>query len=329
MRRTLLFGLKIAISAALLFWAFRSVDLGALRGHFARLDAAWVVLAVLALLVQLGVAGLRWAKIAGQLGFSFPVPRAIRFSTIAAFFNQALPSTIGGDAMRVWLLGRTDRHWKKAIYSVVVDRIAGVAFLALVVAACLPWSSDRILAPEGRLAVLAIGLGGVAAFPAILIGGWWRPRGLLARWRLPRMAFEIAAVARGALFGRRSMALIAVCSIVVHLLTVASALSLARAIAIAPNALDFLFLIPPVMLVAMIPISVGGWGIREGAMVVAFGYAGMEPSQALAVSVLMGCAGLVVGAIGGTIWLAERRPQQGRTPAAAARTLPGDSGPHA
>ena len=87
-----------------------------------------------------------------------------------------------------------------------------------------------------------------------------------------------------------------------------SAWSLACAIAIAPNALDFLFLIPPVMLVAMIPISVGGWGIREGAMVVAFGYAGMEQSQALAVSVLLGGSSLTIGAVGGAIWIAERNP---------------------
>ena len=195
MRRTFLFALKIAISAALLYWAFRSVDLAALRGHFARLDPFWVGLAIVALLAQIAVAGLRWARITSELDLALPARRAIRFSAVAAFFNQALPSTIGGDAMRVWLLGRTDRHWKKAIYSVVVDRVAGVAFLALIVAACLPWSVERILAPEGKLAVLVIGLGGVAAFPAILIVGSWRTDGSLATWRLPRMAIEIARIA--------------------------------------------------------------------------------------------------------------------------------------
>jgi hypothetical protein len=64
----------------------------------------------------------------------------------------------------------------------------------------------------------------------------------------------------------------------------------------------------------MVPISVGGWGIREGVMVVAFGYAGMEQSQALAVSVLLGGTMLVLGAMGGVIWIAQRG-QAPRTPA--------------
>lgn len=322
MRRTLLFAIKIAISAALLYWAFRSVDLAALRGHFERLDVLWAALAVGALLVQIGFAGIRWTCIANQLELAVTPQRASRFTLIAAFFNQALPSTIGGDAMRVWLVGRTDRRWKQAIYSVLVDRVAGVGYLALIVALCLPWSLERILAPEGRFAILAIGLGGVAAFPVILILGGWRPRGALADWRLSRLAFEIAAAARRALFGRHSGPLVAGCSIVVHFLTVFSAWSLARAIAISPNALDFLILIPPVMLIAMVPISVGGWGIREGAMVIAFGYAGMEQSQALAVSVLMGAAGLLVGAIGGAVWLSERRPGRAAVATGAPETKP-------
>jgi hypothetical protein len=62
------------------------------------------------------------------------------------------------------------------------------------------------------------------------------------------------------------------------------------------------------MLISMIPISIGGWGIRESAMMVAFGYAGIESSQALTVSVLLGVGTLAVGMVGGVIWLAERNP---------------------
>lgn len=308
MRRRILLAVKLAISGGLLYWAFRSVDLAAVAGHFARLDVAWVAAALAALGLQIVLAGQRWAWIATKLGAALPSGRGIRFSAIAAFFNQALPSTVGGDAMRIWLLGRIERLWKIAIYSVIVDRIAGVGFLAAVVAACLPWSLALIAAPAGRAAVLAIGLGGVAALPIVLILGAMTPGPRLAAWRIVRVAFEIAAGARAALLGRARGPAIATLSILIHLLTVAAAWCLARAIALAPDPLDVLILIPPVMLIAMIPISVGGWGIREGAMVVAFGYAGMEPSQALAVSVLIGASSLLIGAVGGAIWIAERGP---------------------
>lgn len=308
MRRWILLALKIGISAGLLYWASRSVDLGAVAGHFARLDAVWVALALAALAAQIAVAGQRWSWIAAKLGAALPARRAIRYSLVAAFFNQALPSTVGGDAMRVWLLGRADRQWKRAIYSVFVDRAAGVGFLAVVVAACLPWSLELIAAPEGRVAVMLIGLGGVAGLVAGLALGFATPGPRLAAWRFARLLFEIAAAARAALLDRARGPGIAVLSVLIHVLTVVAAWCLARAIALSPNALNMLILIPPVMLISMIPLSIGGWGIREGAMVVAFGYAGIEPSQALAVSVLLGISTLAVAATGGAIWLAERNP---------------------
>jgi len=311
MRRWILLALKLGISGGLLYWAFRSVDLAAVAGHFARIDAAWIAAALAGLGVQIAVAGQRWAWIATRLGATLPGGRAIRYSAVAAFFNQALPSTVGGDAMRVWLLGRADRNWKLAIYSVIVDRIAGVGFLAAVVAACLPWSLELIAAPAGRATVFVIGLGGVAGLIVGLLLGFVRLRGRLADLRVVRFVFEIAGAARRALLDRSRGIGIAALSIIIHLLTVWAAWCLARAIALAPDALNMLILIPPVMLISMIPISIGGWGIREGAMVVAFGYAGIEPSQALAVSVLLGGSTLVVGIVGGAIWIAERNPALG------------------
>jgi uncharacterized membrane protein YbhN (UPF0104 family) len=308
MRRWIVLAMKLAISGGLLYWAFRSVDLAAVASHFARIDAAWIATALAVLAVQIAVAGQRWAWIADKLGAPLPGARAVRYSAIAAFFNQALPSTVGGDAMRVWLLGRGDRHWKRAIYSVIVDRIAGVGFLAAIVAACLPWSLDLIAAPAGRSAVFVIGLGGVAGIAAGLVLGGLRPGERIAAWRPVRFAIEIAQAARTALVDRSRGVAIAALSIVIHFLTVGAVWCLARSIAPAPNALNMLILIPPVMLISMIPVSIGGWGIREGAMVVAFGYAGVEPSQALAVSVLFGGSSLVMGAVGGALWIAERKP---------------------
>ena len=59
----------------------------------------------------------------------------------------------------------------------------------------------------------------------------------------------------------------------------------------------------PVVLIAIIPVSIAGWGIREGAMVAAFGYAGLTPGDGLMVSLLYGAAYLVIGVIGGLVWL--------------------------
>lgn len=325
MRRWILLALKLAISGALLYWAFRSVDLAAVGGYFARINAFWVGLALSAFAAQVALAGLRWSAIVTRLGGALPAGRGFRYSMIAVFFNQALPSTVGGDAMRAWLLGRQDRRWKLAIYSVIVDRVVGVGFLAVVVALCLPWSLALIAAPAGRAAVLVIGLGGVAALPVVLLLGGLTLGPRLAGWRVVRTVFEMAAAVRAVLLGRKSWLPVAALSVAIHFLTVGAAWSLARAIALNPDALNFLILIPPVILISMVPISVGGWGIREGVMVVAFGYAGMEQSQALAVSVLLGGTMLVLGAIGGLIWIGQR----GHAPRGTAPGEPASGKTHA
>ena len=70
------------------------------------------------------------------------------------------------------------------------------------------------------------------------------------------------------------------------------------------------FLVPPVILVTVIPISIAGWGLREGAMVAAFGYAGLAPGDGLIVSLLFGAGYLVMGVLGGLIWIATSGRQE-------------------
>jgi hypothetical protein len=66
-----------------------------------------------------------------------------------------------------------------------------------------------------------------------------------------------------------------------------------------------LFLVPPVVLIATIPVSIAGWGVRESAMVLAFSYAGLVESDGLIISIIFGAMTFVVGAIGGIIWIAS------------------------
>ena len=59
------------------------------------------------------------------------------------------------------------------------------------------------------------------------------------------------------------------------------------------------------MLIATIPVSIAGWGVRESAMVLAFSYAGLAESDGLIVSILFGAASLAIGGIGGIVWVAS------------------------
>ena len=99
------------------------------------------------------------------------------------------------------------------------------------------------------------------------------------------------------------LSVITVVSIVSHFMTAICAWCAARAVGADLSLLYSLFLVLPVALISIVPISIAGWGLRESAMVAAFAYAGLPQSDGLVVSILFGVSYLALGAIGGVIWV--------------------------
>ena len=302
MRRPLLLLLKAAISILLLYISLRAVNLGVLGERLSRFEPGWIAAALALLAGQVVLLALRWRAIVTLCGVNLARTAALRISFIALFFNQVLPSTVGGDAARIWLLARRGGGWASATYSVLIDRIAGVFALALVVIACLPWTLSLIHDPIARALLLLIGCGAVAgAFVFMAIGILrWR---LLDRWALTRHMVEVSRIAWRLCRSWHSVALVGAASFAIHLLTISAAWCIVQSVAASAGFALLLFLIPPVLLVATIPVSIAGWGVREGSMVVAFAYAGLAQSDGLIVSVLIGLATFALGAIGGIVWI--------------------------
>jgi uncharacterized membrane protein YbhN (UPF0104 family) len=303
MRRALSFLAKAAISALLLYLSLRRVNLDSLGQRLSELDWRWIGAVFVTMAVQVSFNALRWRDIAGVCGARLRAMTALGYTFIGQFFSQVLPSTVGGDAVRIWLLARGGAGWPTAIYSVLIDRVIGVAALAMLVALCLPWTLVLVQDPVARAALVVIGFGALAAavvflglgMPSLtLMERWWPTRHLAAASRL---AWKLC---------RSSVALrVVVIAIAVHLLTVLSAWAAARAAHASIDIVQTLFVVLPVILVSTIPISIAGWGVRESAMVMAFSYAGLAESDGLIVSIVYGATTLAIGAAGGIVWVAS------------------------
>jgi uncharacterized membrane protein YbhN (UPF0104 family) len=144
----------------------------------------------------------------------------------------------------------------------------------------------------------------------VLIGRHFRQ--LFDRWRLTR---HLAAASRvsAACSSHRDAAIVFACSVSVHLITAAAAWCCAKAIASPVSFAQILFLMPPVLLIATLPVSVAGWGVRESSFMYAFAHAGLAQSDGLAISILFGAASFIVGLVGGIVWIAyglQLRPVQ-------------------
>jgi glycosyltransferase 2 family protein len=308
MRRILLSTVKIVISAALLYFALRKVSFYELASRFDVASLGWIGLAVAVTFLQIFLGALRWREISADCGAPLATTQAFRFNLIGTFFNQTLPSSIGGDAVRLWLVARGGAGWRAATYSIFVDRAIGLIALAIVIVASLPWSYQLISNPHGRSALLLVDFAALAAGAGFLILGRL-PWPWLKRWWGTHHLHACSVIANRLIFSRRRGPKLAALSLLVHVLAVVIAWCVVQSIA-APVLFGQIFqLIPPVMLITMLPISIAGWGVREATMGLAFGYAGLMANEGVNVSLLFGCVSFIVGAFGGLVWIfsAEKR----------------------
>ena len=314
MRRILLSTIKILISAALLYLALRKVNLYDLASRIHVESLGWLALAIAVTFLQIFLGVLRWREISGECGAPLETGQAMRFNVIGVFFNQTLPSSIGGDAVRLWLVARAGAGWRAATYSIFVDRAIGLIALAVLIVASLPWSYRLITNPEGRSALLLVDFAALAGGVGFLVLGVL-PWPWLKRWWATHHIHACAVIANRVIFSRKHGPKIAVLSILVHVLTAVIAWCVVRSIA-APVLFGQIFqLVPPVMLITMLPISIAGWGVREATMGLAFGYAGLVSNEGVNISLVFGAVNFLVGAFGGLVWiLSPEKAAQGTKP---------------
>ena len=315
MRRILFSTIKILISLALLYLALRKVNLTELASRINNLASlGWIVVAIAVTFLQIFVGVLRWRRVSAECGAPLGLQQAMRFNLIGAFFNQTLPSSIGGDAVRLWLVARGGAGWRAATYSIFVDRAIGLIALAIVIVASLPWSYNLIGDPHGRSALLLVDFAALAGGVGFLVLGAL-PWPWLKRWWGTHHLHACAVIANRVIFSRKHGPAIAVLSIIVHVLAVVIAWCVVQSIA-APVVFGQIFqLVPPVMLITMLPISIAGWGVREATMGLAFGYAGLLPNEGVNISLLYGAVTFLVGAFGGLVWIfSAEKAAQGAAP---------------
>ena len=118
MRQSLLLITRILVSGLLLYFAVRGIQLSDLWSRLAGTNlawfASWLFLAIATNVLQVFLGAMRWTELSAPCGAPLGLTQAFRYNMIGTFFNQTLPSTIGGDAMRLWLVKHTGAGWRAA-----------------------------------------------------------------------------------------------------------------------------------------------------------------------------------------------------------------------
>jgi len=308
-----LIALKIMISIGLISWLLSRADLSQIWLTIQNAHAGFLLLAFLLFFIGYFLAAKRWQMLLGALGVSARWQMLVQSFSIAIFFNNFLPSTIGGDAYRVYDSYTLGAGKARAITVILIDRILGLS--ALLILAFVA----SILAGEIAREIPLLRLFLIGALAGLVILGWvifgHGGKSLLkvtsGNHRLMRIVHKIINKVYSGfhLFqGRADVMLKAIgLSLLLQINVVVNSLIIAYALNIDVPVIAMFIIIPLAYLIMIAPISINGIGLRESVFVFFFGLYGVPQEQALAFAFISFGMILAQGVIGGVVFMLRRR----------------------
>lgn len=296
---------RVAASLAVLGVVLLLVDRRAVGEAISRLRAGPWALTLCAFLILQGLSALKWRWFLALAGVHIPAATALRCHAAGLFANLCLPSLIGGDVLRAGLAMRATKDRTALVVASVVDRLADFAALAALSALAAPFVSSATAegggaAPLRALPIAAAVLVGgpvafVVALRLVVRRGWIR--------RLPRkVGWKVAEVVAAIRLLRRSPARAAlgwVFSLGIQALFVLVNAALGATLGLDLPLVLWFLLWPLAKVIAMLPLSFGGLGVREAAfaaLVRPFGPESLAVAQSLVWQSVLIVGGLVCGA---------------------------------
>ena len=273
--------------------------------QLANVDVPFCLLTIMLFASQVVINAVRWRIILEHVSNRAPPLGQIFLVYYASvFFTQILPS-IGGDLVRVMYHRTLGSPIGLMIVSVLIERGLGLGALLILALAFIPLL-DQLDPPRFTvLLVAAVAGGGLAvAYGGCAILSWLRGRQV---WRrLPQGAQTLISAISWSLTSRTGLSRLIPLSLIVHLLSIMCIYLIARAVQVPLTPAAALATGPILLLAQMLPISIGGWGVRESAAVVLFGLAGVDAGSSFLVAVLFGILVTVASLPGAFAWLLVR-----------------------
>lgn len=299
---------KIALMLAAFWFVLRGVDKQELEGMLRLQNRSAFIEASIFFFAQMIFGSIRWrvvmVALAGTGTKVMSYLSALKIFYISVFFNCCLPGTVGGDVIRVWMIKSEHVPLPLAISSVVIDRMIALLALGVMGGLTIPFLAGYM------------NISGWVLMPLFLLlaalGFWilFNLDSLVLRISLLKSLHWLEHLLQSIrMIIRRPKT--ALCSlfyaIIAHASWCISAYILADSLGSPISLLQTMTLIPWVLLISIIPLSIGGWGLREAAMIFFLGLIGVPQVVALTLSVQMGLLSIILSLPAGVLWLVNRR----------------------
>jgi glycosyltransferase 2 family protein len=307
------FAAKAVVSIGILGLIASRIDVAQVGQRIAGMAPLATALALVGCLMMPVLGGLRWWCVLRAIDRPGGIAPLVSLFSVTMVAGQVMPS-VAADGLRMWLATRRGYRMQAAAHSVVLERAAMVLTLVLLVLVTRPLLVARIAAPGTAWIAPTLLLAGAGGGVVLLLADHViaaRPR--LARWRAARMLAALSGDTRRCVLSRWGAAALVICGLT-NLNFVLVAGLLGGALDLRLGIADYLAFIPLVTFATTLPISLSGWGVREGILVALLGAIGAPASGALALSLCFGTFAALAGLPGLLVWWLQRHPSPAPVP---------------
>jgi len=285
---------------------------------FRQVDAVWFALAVacIGLVCLFGI--MRWQWILNVQGLKLPIMRASSIFFIGLFFNAFMLGATGGDVIKAWYVAHETHHKKaEAVATVIVDRVIGLLALFVIALVMMGLYYHRVFDDRKLRWFTVVTLAVVMGTVLVTVLALWKGLadklpGVRARLqKLPKYDLLCRMVDAYRVYASHPavLAKTILISFGVHLFSMLSIVCIGRGLGLQPQngIIDYFLYLPIINSVTAIPISISGFGVREGMYAVMFGAVGIAQSAAIAMSLLGFLANLFWSLVGSVFYLTHRK----------------------
>lgn len=303
--------IKLVLTVAVLLVLFWKFDFIVMLETIKSANPIYIFTSIFCLFAQTYLIAWRWQLInIKTISIKEKIPGFLthwHYLMISFWFNLALPSSVGGDAVRIWTIKRVGIPLSQAANSVILDRISALLAVVILIGCGLPFLASNVIDLElmnGLILLIILAVFGVLFLVncEMILKKWCSIKVIQILINLSRQSKTIFANPT-----------IISSAILIHLITIISFYCILMSLSVDLKFSHLLLIMPTVILLSALPISISGWGVREGSLVVGLGIFSVDASIALTASILFGLSSIMIGICGGIAWIKDKNSHQNLT----------------
>ncbi len=291
--------IKVFFTITFLYLIFKQINIDDLKKILVGLNIYIFFFTSAMLVIQIFLSAIRLALILKIFDEKLKTSNILKLTYEGMFFNQVLPTSIGGDTIKIWRLNKYKVKLNKSIFYIITDRVIGFISLLIIFFISLNFLLDEVsdqlnikkFYSYNEIILILISL-------LILFFFIYQKKIIEIK---NKIIIQLRKLIDKKIF------LVIFLSFMIHFLTFLSFYFLSLALSVNINLSVFFVIIPLVLTLTLLPISLAGWGLRESILIYSLSFYDISSEQSLAISVLYGFVLILTSLPGIYFWLIAKK----------------------